>query len=156
MTTSSFRDQHLDLQHLVRELRVLRNHNLKFKEGAPQDTMLMFAEAALVVLVLERFVRVLLGDATDRETLHNLLERAVSRRLIRLPWDDQQEGIKKIVGVRNTMLHGNYEQAAREAGCSKVPEYFKTQFAGEVERLYLITNEVFTQIDPETGKPRSP
>ncbi len=86
----------------------------------------MFAEAALVCLALERFLRAILGEVNDGATLYNLLEQAVSRKLVRLPWDDQQDGIKRICSVRNTLLHGNYEQAARDAGSSSVAEYFKT------------------------------
>ncbi len=151
--TSTFKERHSEIQQLVRELHVLREHNLQFKEGDPQDGLLMFAEAALVCLVLERFVRSLLDDATERDTLHNLLERAVSRGLFRLPWDDQADGIRRVVAVRNTLLHGNYEQAARQAGCATVAEYFKTQFAPEVERMYEVVGKLFEQIDPGTGKP---
>lgn len=77
----------------MRELGLLRAHNLRFKEGDPQERLLLFAEAALVFLVLERFVRAILGDAKDSETLFNLLERAVSRNLLTLPWKNQQDGI---------------------------------------------------------------
>ena len=51
------------------------------------------------------------------------------------------------------MLHGNYEQAARDAGCSSVAVYFKTVFASEVERMFEIVQDLFKQIDPATGKP---
>jgi hypothetical protein len=69
-------------------------------------------------------------------TLFNLLERAMSRKLVRLPWDDQKIDSKMLTDVRNTIRHGNFEQAARQAGCASGPEFFKTQFAGEIERLY--------------------
>ena len=52
------------------------------------------------------------------------------------------------------MLHGNYEQAATQAGCSSVAEFFKKQFAGEVESMFRITDYVIAQIDQETGLPR--
>lgn len=150
-----FKAAHRELQELVRELVLLREHNLQFREGDPQDKLLMFAEAALVLIVLERFVRVVLGDdATDRDTLPGLLRKVVSKGLLRLPWDDQEEAIQRIRLVRNTLLHGNYEQAAREAGCGSVAEFFKTQFAGEVEALYNIVDDLMRQIDPATGKPR--
>lgn len=152
----TFKDQHPEIQHLVRELMLLREHNLTFKEGDPQNKILLFAEAALVILVIERFARAVLGDATDKETLPNLLQRAVSRNLLKVPWDDQQDGIRKIAKVRNSLLHGNYEQAAREAGCSSVEAYFKTQFASEVEALYRIGDYLVRQIDPDTGAPVTP
>lgn len=154
----TFKDRYLDLQHLVRELQVLRQHNLQFKEGDPQDGLLLSAEAALVLLVLERFIRAVLGgETTDRDTLHSLLQKATSKKrgpLLILLWDDQQDGIRRICAVRNTLLHGNYEQAAREAGCATVADYFKTQFAGEIEAMYKVVDDLFKQIDPETGRRR--
>ncbi len=152
----TFKDENRALQELARELTLLRAHNLQFKEGDPQDKILMFAEAALVCLTLEHFVRALVGDdATDRDTLHSLLTKAVEKKqVIRLPWDDQSEGIEKVCAVRNTILHGNYAQAAREAQCKSVADYFHSQFAGEIETMYKVTDFVMKQIDPATGAPR--
>lgn len=151
---SDFKDDHLDLQHLVRELHVLRRHNLKFKAGDPQDDLLLFAEGAVVLLTMERCVRAVLGpDATDADTLFNLLQKAVSKGLLRLPWEVQEDGIRRLKEVRNTILHGNFEQAARQAGCASVAEFFQTKFAGEVERLYEVGDSLFRQIDPATGRP---
>ena len=95
-----------------------------------------------MLVCLERFVRIVLGtEAGENDTLHTLLEKATGKRLalLTLPFDDQQDGIKKICAVRNTILHGNYEQAAKQAGCASVPEYFKTQFAGELESMFKIS-----------------
>ncbi len=153
----TFKDAHPEIQHLVRELQLVRKNNLKFKEGDPQDTLLLFAEAALVCLALERFVRAVLGeDATEKDTLYNLLQKAVARGLLRVPWDDQQDGIAKISRVRNSLLHGSYEQAAREARCASVAEYFKTVFASEIEAMYKIADSIVAQIDRETGEPYPP
>ena len=149
----TFKQQHPEIQQLVRELQLLRTNNLKFKEGDSQDGLLLFAEASLVLLVLERFIRAILSDATDRETLRPLLRRAIERKLILLPWDDQEDGIGRLVDVRNTILHGNYEQAAKQAGCSSVAEYFKTVFASEVEKVYQVVDHLFNQIDANTGQP---
>ena len=80
-------------------------------------------------------------------------EPATSRGLIKIPWDDQQDGIKKIVAVRNSLLHGNYAQAAREAGCVSVAGYFNSQFAGELEGMFKVTDFIMKQINPLTGKP---
>lgn len=151
----TFKDENRALQELARELSVLRQHNLQFKEGDPQHTLLMFAEAAVVCMALEHFVRIVLGGTAPADaTLFNLLQMAVSRGLLKVPWDDQQDGIKKIVAVRNSLLHGNYAQAAREARCASVADYFKTQFAGEVETMTRVTDHLMQQIDPATGKPR--
>src|SRR5579863_5848099 len=124
---ATFKDENRALQELARELALLRQHNLKFKEGDPQHTLMMFAEAALVCLTMEHFVRVVLGSTAPAEaTLYNLLQMATSRGLIKVPWDDQQDGIKKIVAVRNSLLHGNYAQAARESGRTSVEDYLRS------------------------------
>jgi hypothetical protein len=66
-------------------------------------------------------VRIVLGsDAEEKDTLYNMLQKSVSRGLLRVPWDDQQDGITRLARVRNTLLHGSYEQAAKEAGRASV------------------------------------
>jgi len=155
----TFKDANLDLQHLVRELHLLRQHNLQFKEGDPQHTLMLFAEAALVLIVLERFVRAVVGDdVTNGDTLHSLLEKATSQRrgpLLVLPWDDQQEGIRRVCGFRNSLLHANYQQAATNAGCSSAAEYFKVYLAADIEVMFKVVGELLRQIDPETGRRRT-
>lgn len=149
----TFKDDHPELQHLARELTLLRDHNTGFKKGMPQDRLLLFAEAALVLLLLERFLRAILGDAVDdKQTIYNLLQKAVKLQLIRVPWDDQDDGIGRIRDVRNSLLHGSYEKAAAQAGCSSVAAYFGGQFVAEVEALHGITQFIVAQIDPDTGR----
>lgn len=155
---STFKERNRELQELVRELAVVRNHNLGFKPGDDQSTLLMFAEAALVLTAMERFLRVILaGNATDADTLPNLLEKATSTRidLIRFPpaWD-RNTVIKQVKDVRNTLLHGNYEQAAQRSGCASTSEYFQKQFAPEIETLTQFLDGIMKQIDPDTGQRR--
>jgi hypothetical protein len=155
-STLSFKDRHRELQEIVREHTFLRDHNRSFKEGDSQATLLLIAEAALICLVLERFLRAILGtNANESDSLFNLLEKATSKRhaLIRVPWNNQEDGIRKVVNIRNTLLHGNYEQAAQEAGCSGIEEYFRNQFAAETEGMYKIVDHIFRQIDSATGLP---
>lgn len=79
---SSFSERHREMQEIARELDVLRPHNLRFREGDSQETMLMIAEAAVTCLAMERFLRIILaGEATEADTLPNLLEKATSKRL---------------------------------------------------------------------------
>jgi hypothetical protein len=153
----SFKTDHREFQELVRELLWLRDHNQTFGPADPQDTLLQLSEAAMTLVALERFLRMVLGSkATDKETLPNLLEKATSKssRLLVLPAKDRKALIKGLTDVRNTTLHGNYEQAARQNGCTTVREYFETKFISEVERVYKITDDLVKQIDPETGKRR--
>jgi hypothetical protein len=54
MNKPSFKDENRAMQELVRELGLIRAHNLGFKEGDPHDRLLLFAEAALTCLTMER------------------------------------------------------------------------------------------------------
>jgi hypothetical protein len=150
----TFKDKHPEMQHLMRELLLLRSHNLRFNEGDPQDKILLFAECALCIIAFERLLRIILKSKEKKsDTLRNLLRMATiqDNPLITLPYANQNDGINRIVKVRNTLLHGNYEQAASQAGCKSVEEYFKTKFASEIERLVEIFDYVVRQIDTETG-----
>lgn len=157
--TATFKEQNREFQELVRELVLVRKHNLSFKVGDPQDSLLMFAEAALVLTAMERFLRIILrAEATDGDTLPNLLEKATSQRLDLVRFHvatDRADAIRRIKDVRNTLLHGNYEQAAMQAGCSGTAEYFQTQFAPEIEVLYNLLDGMVKQIDEETGLRRA-
>jgi hypothetical protein len=85
------------------------------------------------------------------------LEKATSERLgiLKLPGNDRNDVIRRMKNVRNTILHANFEQAAKEAGCKDVRDYFRSsQFAGEVETLFKLLENFLDQIDPETGKRR--
>jgi hypothetical protein len=106
----TFKDENLPMQHLVRELEVIRAHNKAFEDGRPQDTLLMFGEAGLVCMTFEHFIRIVLGPkATERDTLYALLDKAIFvENLIRLPGLDQEASIAQVCNVRNTLLHGNY------------------------------------------------
>jgi hypothetical protein len=86
----AFKDENIALQELVRELILVRDPNLAFKDGEPLNDVLLFAEAGLVCMTFEHFVRVVVGDAGPSDaTLFNLLEIAVAKRLMHLPWDEQ-------------------------------------------------------------------
>jgi hypothetical protein len=103
-------------------------------------------------------MRMILGpEATDFDTLPNLLEKATSARLdlVVLPGRlDRAELIRRIKGVRNTLMHGNFEQAAKQAGFSTKEEYFKSgTYIADVEALFKILNRIIAQIDRETGTP---
>jgi hypothetical protein len=96
------------------------------------------------------------AETLNKTTLYPLLEMAITRKLITLPFADQKVGVKEVCDVRNTLLHGNYAQAAINAKCASVGEYFKTQFASEVESMTKVTDHIMKQIDPQTGKPVKP
>ena len=148
----SFREEYKTLQELVRELLLLRKHNGALKEANSQEKLLLFAEAALVLMTLERFLRILPGvNATDKETLPVLLQRAVAIRQLTLPPPQDMTVVDRVRKFRNSLLHANYEQAVKKSGAKNVEDYFKTQFAPELEFLFQLTNELVAQIDPETG-----
>lgn len=86
-------------------------------------------------------------------TLYSLLEVAVSRNLLRIPWDNQQEGIRSICNIRNTTMHANYTQAALESQQASVEDYFQNQALTELDTIYYIVTDLISQIDPQTGWP---
>jgi hypothetical protein len=154
---TSFKEQFREFQRIALELKRIRSHNMTFK--ADSYDMFFMAEGTLVVLALERFMRIILGaDADERDTMQNLLEKALSpkRNLIALPGGLTREQMREqIVEVRNFLMHGNYEQAAKKAGLSSKDDFFmSSKYIKSVERLYRITNRICVQIDPETGKSR--
>lgn len=152
----TFKEQHRDFQEVVRELYVLRAWNKRFKEGDSQATLLLIAEAAIAGIAIERFLRAVLGvRATEKDTIYNLLQKATSGDppLLVLPWNTQGNGCREISNVRNTLLHGNFEQAAQQAKCTSVQHYIKTQFAGEADRMFVVLDELALQFDTNTGRP---
>jgi len=143
-------EEHLEpLTRIAREHRLLREHNLALQQSQADSKGLLLAEGAVVLLMLEHLARMLLGDARDTETLPNLLERIVSRKITDIPWDDPHEGIRKIKDLRNTLVHGQYELAAKLAGCSSVPEYFFKQYAGEIEVAAKIVDHLIAHVNHE-------
>ncbi len=88
----------------------------------------------------------------ENGVITTLLQTAVKQKLLVVPWPDQEDGIQKIARTRNKMLHGDYEQAAVQAGCATVEEYFGTQYASEIETLWKVVDDLLRQIDPTTGK----
>jgi hypothetical protein len=125
-------------------------------EGDSQVTLLLLAEAAIAGIAIERFLRAVLSEgATEKDTVYNLLQKATSGDppLLVLPWNTQENGCREISKVRNTLLHGNFAQAAREANYTSVEHYFKTQFAGEAEKLFETLDELALQFDTYTGRP---
>jgi hypothetical protein len=76
---------------------------------------------------------------------------STSRRLL-VPPGDPQIVVREVNAIRRTLAHGNYEQAAREAGCESVDEYFQKQYTVEIEGLFRILEALVQQIDAQTGR----
>lgn len=150
----TFFEEHREMQELAREWNIVRQHNLQCAEQGTLGNLLFLAEGLLVLTSFERFFRIIVPNARDNETLYNLMQRANRLRLVTMPHDSQQEAIRIIGSLRNQLVHANYEQAAREAGYSTIREYFgSSQYAGTVERLTLLLDNIMAQIDPCTGRP---
>jgi hypothetical protein len=152
----AFRAGNRAMIELMREHDIVRKHNLQFKDGDPQHMLLLNAEAGLVCTALEHFVRIVVGPLAPFDApLYNLLQKAVAEKLLTVPWADQEDGIKKICKVRNTLQHGNFAQAAQEAGKASVEDYFKSVFASEIDGLFKVLCYLMDQINVDTGKPVS-
>lgn len=137
----------------LEELVTLNAHNKTYKPGDPQDGLLMFAEGALCMTLVEAAARqwvgegVLAEDARFRDVL-----TAAAESGLRIPFDDPADGIEKITSVRNTLVHANFEQAARQAGGRDVARYFGEQYAGEIERMYQVCLDFLTQVRERDGE----
>jgi hypothetical protein len=150
----SFREQFQDFGELAREFILLKSHNLKYANDLPQNKLLLFSEASLVCVALERFFRMILGDsARDSHTLAMLIQNAVRQKLVVLPFDDPATAVTSIAKVRNTLLHGNFEQAAKQLNLKSKEEYFRGPFIKEVEQLGVLLDDLCKQINPDTGQP---
>jgi len=154
--TTAFKDLNRELQELAREAFVLREHNLQFREGDSQDKLLMFAEGALVLVCMERFLRVMLGsDAANTDTLHNLLQKAFSEKRydhLEVPGGDRDHLVDLITGLRNGLLHGDFEKLTRNSGCASNSDYFKQHYTRDLETLHNIINTMMRQVDIGTGR----
>lgn len=148
-------EEHREMQELAREWNIVRQHNLRCETDRTFENLLFLAEGLLVLTSFERFFRIIVPNARDNDTLYNLMQRAVSLGLVTMPHDSQQEAIRIVASLRNQIMHANYEQAAREAGNATIEEYFgsSSRYAGTVERLTMILNNIIAQIDPTTGLP---
>jgi hypothetical protein len=152
-----FLERNLDLGYLARELAVVRRHNMTFDQSDPQETLLMFAEGGLVLMAMERLLRTILGpEVGPNMTLPNLLQLAFSERLDVLdpPTGDAAYVTDLVTNLRNALLHANYEQAAQQAGCADVRDYFRNRYARDLETLYAILDNMMSQLDPATGRRR--
>jgi hypothetical protein len=130
------------LESLRRELEFVREHNAR-RTGDE----LPFAEAALLLMTLERFLRLLPGvNAADKETLPQLLQRAVAIGTLKLPDGETGALIDGVRRFRNALLHANHEQAA-----GKRKDYFAGEFARDRERFYGLLTDLVRQVNPATG-----
>lgn len=153
----SFKEQYVEFQRIVGELKRLRDHNVSF--DADSLELFFMAEGVMVLLALERFLRMILGaEARETDTLLPLLEKATSTRLDLLVLPGQlgrDETMRRITVVRNTLMHGNYEQAAKTSGSPSKEDYFRSgRYISEVELFYRVLNRIIKQINPDTGRPR--
>jgi hypothetical protein len=129
----TFIDDHPEMQHLVRELMMLRKHNQR--SDVTQNELLLYAEGAVAYVALERLLRILPAvKGSKGDTLTHLLRKAHDNGVIVIRTTNLQKAVNKIAKVRDTTLHANYEQAAAQAGMD-VPNYFKTQYTPEIDRI---------------------
>ena len=110
----TFKETYRDLQELVREHSLLRTHNRSFGPEDSQVQLLLFAEAALILIIIERFLRILPDfQFNDRATLGDMLRAATNGPSPTLRVSPKI--VKGVISIRNSILHGNFEQAA--SGC---------------------------------------
>ncbi len=132
------------------DLAALRDHNLRFGPDDSQDYLLLQTEGALSMVLVEAMARKalrLLPESDGPEKFRDVVEQAVfgAPKRLTIFLEDELSAIDRMCRIRNTILHGNYEQAAREAGCQDVPHYFKTAFTPDVEWMFQIYRSFLRQ-----------
>ena len=108
----------------------------------------------LTLLAIERFLRILPAvKAKQSDTLRDLLQRALNpeQPILVCFGCDIDKLIKEIISVRNTLIHGNFEQAARQCKLPTKDDYLKRALLPEVEVLYKLLEMFTDQIDLDTG-----
>lgn len=126
------------------DLEGLRAHNKACEDPARHHGLLLLAEGALTLMLLERSCRFALGDVQlgdGKDNFRGVLMRAVLGAPPRLAIDaaDRADAIERIIEVRNTLAHANYEQAATGSSSASVADYFgSSKYISEVDRLYWI------------------
>jgi hypothetical protein len=149
---SSFKDDHRELQGLVRELELLRRHNQRFSPGMSQASFLLMSEAAMMLVTFERFLRILPEvRAQDSEALPTLLSRATGPGGP-LALRERDATIQKVGRIRNALLRGNYEQELLTTGRLDLGSDFQRFYAEVLEPVFRVLDELIDQIDTETGK----
>ena len=144
-----FKDQFKEFQHIVRELTHIRESNLKIKEGEPQNNLYLFAEASLVLLALERFLRIMpILKSKPDDTFRKLLQKIHKKNITPLINEDS---IILICDIRNAITHGIFEKRAKKLNYSK-DQYFKIYFIKDIEFIYQILDKIVNKINPTTGQ----
>lgn len=144
------------------EKRLLLQQKEDLLSGIPADLpdspSRHFSEGALVIITLERFLRLVLdrtGEANKGCTLFNLIEEGIgdAPKLLRYPDGSEPKKVKETISLlRNALLHANYEQIAADNQCASVREFFRTGYVPALEALNYFTQQLMTQIDHDTGK----
>lgn len=137
----------------LEELISLNRHNKTYEAGDPQDGLLLFAEGALCMTLVEAAARQWVGDGALREGagFREVLKEA-SELGLRIPFDDPDDGIARLASVKNTIVHANFEQAAWEASGRDVAAYFKEQYAAEIEAMYKVCLDFLRQVRARDGE----
>jgi hypothetical protein len=143
-----------DLEPFARELVLLREHNRRL-EPSDRSGLLLLAEASVGLLVLDRFLRAVLGaEADEGDELNDLLTKVSRNGAIRLPGNDVSVIVEQVAAISWTLHRGRLAEAAAQAEAADVPTYLSNELAPEVERLFQLIDELFSQIDPDTGRAR--
>lgn len=155
----TFKQEQWLFGEMGRELQIIGRHNAEMYAAHRNTEILVFAEASLVMLAFEHFLRGLLKDeALDTHTLPPLLRMALKpdRGLLAPPAGMSIDDTVKVVReFRNSLMHGNIQQAATRAGSASVLEYLAGPFAAETKQVFDVFNALLDQIDPETGLRRA-
>lgn len=128
------------------EVEQLRIHNIGAAKRGEHGVLLLFAEGALTLMMLEHVCRRVAGSRVrDEDNFRVVVEQAVlhGSAPVRLLATDPVDAATRLVRARDTLIHANYEQIAASMGLSDISEYFKSsQYISEIEALHGMYQEI--------------
>lgn len=95
---------------LERERRILADWNTRVK---PEER-LVIAEAAVLLVTLERLLRGAVGPRGKGKTLRTLLLQATDQKSGFLKIEGKEKAVKAAADLRNAIMHGDFEELAGE------------------------------------------
>jgi hypothetical protein len=155
----SFRDQHLELQYLIQDCRTLRLFNNAQAAAGTNKNCMLFAEAAVLCVALERFLRIIpVMLATDSDTIYNLLDRALTKNnpIFKPIHTDHNNLVRVINDIRNGIMHGNFEKLAKFYIDKKLIQntddyFYKAYFTQDIQIIYDAFILLIQQVDINNG-----
>jgi len=117
------------LEYLLREIKTLPASN-------------PLALAGLELIYLERSLREALGARSKGKTLRALLLQATDKKSGFLQFDGSNAELFAISDLRNTILHGCFEDGAKSCGAATIAAYFREHMPKQLKLLHDLVEKL--------------